>query len=109
MIRRSLAVAVGAILVLAPLASGRASETIDVGDNFFAPKKETIKKNDRLKFDWVGAEEHTVTKGKGPGPFFDSGPITGSGIQFKRKFTKKGNYTLICTLHSEMTMKVEVK
>ena len=95
-------------MMVVPAASA-ATKTIDVGDNFFDPAKKTIKKNDTLAFNWVGVEEHTVTKAKGPGPFFDSEGITGSGVQYKRKFKKKGDYLLICTLHEEMTMKVKVK
>jgi plastocyanin len=111
-VRRTFAViaalAVAGILAIASGASG-ASKTIDVGDNFFAPQKAKIKKNDKLKFNWTGVEEHDVARAKGPGKFFESGPITGSGVQFVHKFTKKGDYTLICTLHQEMKMKVEVK
>jgi plastocyanin len=112
MVRRTFAIAASlaavGILMIASGAAGRASETVDVGDNFFAPTKLKIKKDDRVKFDWVGTEEHDVARAKGPGKFFESGPITGSGIQYKHKFTKKGTYKLICSLHSEMTMRVEV-
>jgi plastocyanin len=68
-----------------------------------------IKKGDRLAFNWIGTDEHTVTKAKGPGPFFDSGPLEGSGVLYKRKFKKKGDYQLICTLHTGMKMKLVVK
>lgn len=111
--RRAFAIATSlaaaGILAIASGAAGRASETVDVGDNFFAPERAKIKKNDKLKFDWVGVEEHDVARAKGPGKFFESGPITGSGIQFSHRFKEKGTYTLICTLHQEMKMKVEVK
>jgi len=103
------ALAATGILAIASGASGRASKTIEVGDNFFGPAKTKIKKDDRLKFNWVGVEEHDVARAKGPGKFFESGPITGSGVQYSHKFTKKGDYTVICTLHQEMKMKVEVK
>jgi plastocyanin len=113
MVRRTFAIvaalaAVGA-MVVATGASGRATKTVDVGDNFFAPKNLKIKKGDKLAFDWVGVEEHDVAKAKGPGKFFESGPITGSGVQYKRKFKDKGKYKIICTLHQEMKMNLEVK
>jgi plastocyanin len=112
MMRRTFAIAASlaaaGILMIASGAAGRASETVDVGDNFFAPTNLKIKKDDRVKFNWVGAETHDVARVKGPGKFFESGPIRESGIQFKHKFTKKGTYKLICTLHEEMKMRVEV-
>ena len=30
-------------------------------------------------------------------------------MNFTRKFNDKGKYTIICTLHSDMTMKLKVK
>ena len=112
--RRTFAVvaALGAagILMVAPGAtSGRATKTIDVGDNFFAPKDKKIKKGDKLAFNWVGSEEHDVARAKGPGKFFESGPITGSGVQYSHKFKDAGKYKIICTLHQEMKMNLEVK
>jgi plastocyanin len=112
MVRRTFAIAASlaaaGILMIASGAAGRASETVDVGDNFFTPKRVKIDKNDRVKFNWIGTEEHDVARAKGPGKFFDSGPLEGSGVLFKHKFTEKGTYKLICTLHQEMTMRVEV-
>jgi plastocyanin len=112
--RRTLAIAatlgLALILVIVPAASGRrATKTVDVGDNFFDPTNMKIKKNDRVAFDWVGIEEHDVARAKGPGKFFESGATSTPGVNFKHKFTKKGTYKIICTLHSEMKMKIEVK
>jgi plastocyanin len=106
-----LAAAIGAaaILALSPLASGRATKTVQVNDDFYAPNRVKLKKCDKIAFDWVGINEHTVTKTKGPGPFFDSGPRQGTGVLYTRRFKKRGDYKLICTLHTGMTMKVEVK
>jgi plastocyanin len=106
-----LAAAIGTavILALSPLASGRATKTVQVADDFFTPKRVKIHKNDRVRFEWVGANEHTVTKAKGPGPFFDSGPEQGTGVLYSHKFKKRGDYKLICTLHADMGMRVEVK
>jgi plastocyanin len=101
--------AAAAILVVASGASGRATETVDVGDDFFAPKKLKIEKNDRVAFNWIGENEHDVALGDGPGKFFNSGPTDEPGVNFKKKFKKTGKYTLICTLHSEMTMNLKVK
>jgi plastocyanin len=106
-----LAAAIGAavILALSPVAAGRATKTVQVADDFFDPKRVKIRKRDKIAFDWVGVNEHSVTKTKGPGPFFDSGTKSGSGVLYTRRFKKAGDYRLICTVHPDMTMKVEVK
>ncbi len=111
--RRSLSIAAAAGLVIAMLvaagASGRATKTVDVADDFFDPAKVTIKEKNKLAFNWIGANEHDIAKTKGPGKFFESGPIQGSGVLYTKKFSKAGKYTLICTLHDDMDMKVVVK
>ncbi|HEX6117177.1 MAG TPA: plastocyanin/azurin family copper-binding protein [Solirubrobacterales bacterium] len=101
--------AVAGTLFIASGAAGRASETVDVGDNFFDPGRVKIHKNDKVKFNWVGTEEHDVARAKGPGRFFESGPITGTGVLYSHRFKKKGTYKIICTLHEEMRMRLEVK
>jgi plastocyanin len=111
--RRSLAIAGSVALIVAmlvaPGAAGRATKTVDVGDDFFDPGKVTIKKKDRIAFNWIGENEHNVAKSDGPGKFWESDELSGSGVLFKRKFTKPGKYTLICTLHAGMDMRVKVK
>jgi plastocyanin len=108
MIRRALLPAIAAILLVASAAVAK-TETVKVGDDFFSPKKAKIHKNDRIAFEWIGENEHDIVKTKGPGGFFESGPLTGSGVLYKHKFKKPGDYKLICSIHQDMTMKVEVK
>ena len=108
MIRRAIVPAIAVLLLVASAAFAK-TETVEVGDDFFSPKKAKIQKNDRIAFDWIGTNEHDIVKVKGPGNFFESGPITGSGVEFKHKFKKAGDYKLICSIHENMTMKVEVK
>ncbi len=67
-----------------------------------------VKRDTRVNFNWIGTSEHDIVKVKGPGRFFESGPITGSGVQFRHKFKKSGRYKLICSIHEEMKMKLEV-
>jgi plastocyanin len=110
--RRKLALAASlaaaGILAISSVAAG-ATKTVDVDDNFFDPDVMKIKKNDKVAFNWIGVEEHDVALGKGPGKFFNSGPTAEPGVNFTKKFKKPGDYKLICTLHSEMTMKLKVK
>lgn len=109
--RLGIAGAIGAtaVLVFAGGATGKGTKTVDVGDDFFAPKSLEVKKGTKVAFDWIGENEHDVAKGKGPGKFFNSGPTDEQGVNFKRKFKDKGKYKIICTLHPDMTMKLKVK
>ena len=64
-----------------------------------------------VRFNWVGALTHDVTKSTGPGRFFQSGPPeSGPGVLYKRRFSKPGRYRLICTVHlPDMKMSLRVK
>ena len=103
------AIGVAAVLLTAGGAPAKGTKTVDVADDFFSPKSLEVKKGTKVAFDWVGVNEHDVAKGKGPGKFFNSGPTEEPGVNFTRKFKDKGKYKIICTLHSEMTMKLKVK
>lgn len=109
MIRRAIATTAVLALAVVPVAFGRATKTVELGDNFFDPTSLKVKKDARVAFEWTGNEEHNVTKAKGPGPFFESETTSQQGVNFKHRFKKKGAYKLICTLHGEMRMKIEVK
>jgi plastocyanin len=110
--RRTLALAatlaVAGILAIASVAAG-ATKTVDLGDNFFDPDVMKIKKNDKVNFNWTGFDEHNVTKAKGPGKFFASETTSEPGVNFAKKFKKKGEYKFICTLHGEMKLTLKVK
>ena len=107
MIRRTIAIAAALCLFVVPVAFG-GTKTVEVGDDFFKPTDLKIKKDTRVAFEWTGINVHDVVKVKGPGPFFESGPIDEPGVQFKRKFKKAGTYKLICSIHDGMKMKLEV-
>lgn len=83
-------------------------KTVEVGDDFFSPKTLSISKGTKVAFKWVGKDEHNIIKKSGPGGDFSS-PVTDErGVQFRHKFKKAGTYRLICTIHEEMKMKVNV-
>jgi plastocyanin len=104
-----LTVAAAAVLLTVALASGRASKTVEAGDDFFSPSSLSVSKGTKVKFNWTGSDEHDVVKKKGPGPGFASGATDADGVNFKYKFTKKGKYKVICTLHEQMKMKIKVR
>jgi plastocyanin len=84
-----------------------ATGNVSVKDNFFSPKAKTIKKGSTIKWTWRGNVPHNVVKAKGPGKRFSS-KVQAKGT-YKHKFTRKGKYTIVCTIHSGMKMTVTVR
>jgi plastocyanin len=88
------------------------TKTVKVSDDFFAPTKITVKKGTTIKWVWRNADTggattdntHTVTDAKGN--FTSAETDTGT---YKHKFKKTGKFTILCAVHDEMTMKVNVK
>jgi plastocyanin len=98
-----------ALLVLSGVAGARGSTTIQVGDDYFSPTKETVSAGTKVKFKWVGDDKHNVVKKSGPGGGFESGVTDDRGVNFKKKFKKAGKYKIVCTIHEGMDMKLKVK
>lgn len=112
-IRRVLAlttsIGVASVLALGSSALGRGkTETVDVGDDFFAPATLTIREGTTVDFDWVGDGFHDVV-GEGPGRDFESPGQQGSGVLYSKRFTRPGNYSIICTYHLEEGMAMDLR
>jgi len=101
-------VAALALVALAGVAGARGSVTIKVGDDFFDPASKTVSSGTKVKFKWIGSDEHDVVKKKGPGGGFASGATDEPGVNFSKKFKKEGTYKIICTIHEDMKMKLKV-
>jgi plastocyanin len=109
-----LVLAITAVLVLSlaaltTSAGARGSAKIKVGDDFFSPDSKTIAAGTKVKFNWIGSDEHNVVQAKGPGADFDSGHLQGSGVLFTHKFKKAGTYKIICTIHDDMKLRLKVQ
>jgi len=103
--------AVGAAFLAAgPAEAGRAQK-VDIGSNFFAPGKKTVKVGEKVRFVWEaggGFEVHDVNVRKGPARF--KSPLQAGGSFTTKKLTKPGKYFLFCSQHpDEMTMTLTVK
>lgn len=89
-----------------------ATKSVNVGDNYFVKSKGvptvTVKSGDRVRWRWVGDSPHNVVVTKGPAKF--SSPTKTSGT-YTRKVTKKGLYTIVCTIHgaADQSMKLRVR
>lgn len=105
----SLALVAALALSTAASEAGKKSTRITVGNNFFSPKKKTVKKGTKVKFKWEGGgAPHDVTKKKGPRGKFQSDLTSQSGVNFKKKFKKPGTYRIFCTIHPD-SMKLRLK
>ncbi|HWH92814.1 MAG TPA: plastocyanin/azurin family copper-binding protein [Baekduia sp.] len=97
------AVAAGALAIPA----FAATKTVQVKDNVFVANKITVKKGTTVKWVWKGKAPHNVKVTKGPVKFGSKTQVNGS---FARRLTKKGTYTVLCTIHAPgMKMTITVK
>jgi plastocyanin len=103
------AIGISLVLIAGPPASGKGTKTVDVGDNFFDPESLTVKEDTKIKFEWVGVDDHNVFKQSGPGRYFESDNTDQTGFVYTRKFKKPGRYVLGCILHEDMDMDLKVK
>jgi plastocyanin len=91
--------------VLAGPSLGAGTKTVSVKDNVFAPKSLSVKKGTTIRWVWKGKAPHNVHVTKGPQKF--TSPVKTKG-SYSRKLTKKGSYTMVCTIHNGMKMTVKV-
>ena len=96
------------LMVVAALAAGMtaslafgATKRVRVSGFKFTPKTITIKRGDTVRWSWAGSIPHNV-KGSG----FKS--KTNRRVTYRRKFSRKGTYRYVCTLHSSMKVTVKV-
>ena len=105
-----IALVVGCLGTLASVAM--AARSVKVGDDYYVRSSGvptvTVSKGTTVKWNFVGSNPHSVTVLKGPKKF-DSG-VKSSG-SYKKKMTKRGTYTIYCTIHgaSDQKMKLKVK
>ena len=88
---------------------------VALGDNFFSPALLDIKANDIIEWSWANVgprEPHNVTLANAPSGVNRSDYIseltTDQSTRFKRAFPKVGTYNFLCSIHTEMSMTVNV-
>ncbi|MBJ7458676.1 MAG: cupredoxin domain-containing protein [Thermoleophilaceae bacterium] len=88
-------------------AAASAVRGVTVGDSFFSPSSLSIARNDTVRFRWNGtSRRHNVSVRTGPVKF-NSQTRRGS-YNYTHKFTRRGTYSLYCTIHPN-TMKATVR
>lgn len=103
--------AVGALLGTLAVTAFGATRTVKIGDNWFVrasgSHSAVIAKGSTVKWVWTGRRPHNVTKTGGPGRGFHS--TTKSSGSYRHTFRRRGLYTIVCTIHPGMEMKLRVK
>jgi plastocyanin len=105
--------AVTAIVVAAGIGAsavpsmGASTRGVSVKDDKFVAKSVTLSKGASVRWVWKGHAPHNVTVVRGP-KMFRAGTRTKG--RFTHKFTARGTYKIICTIHApDMKMTVTVK
>jgi plastocyanin len=97
----------GAVCAALAIPAFAATKTVRVDDDFFSPRTVTVKRNDTVKWRWVGENPHNVKATKGPARFSSGSPKT-SGT-YSRKMTKRGTYRIVCVVHPKMIGTLRVR
>ena len=104
-----------AALAVAPAATAGSTpkKTVKVGDYFLSPGKLTVRPGTKVTWKWLNSngDTHDVKLKKGPkGVKKFHSDYASTDFSFARKLTKKGKYTVICTLHpTQMHQVITVK
>lgn len=101
-IASALAVALLAVFAIPALAGTR---TVLVRDNNYSPKTLSVSKGSSVRFRWTGKAPHNVVA-SGPVSFRSSLKREGT---YTKRMTRRGTYRILCTIHSEMRMRLTVR
>lgn len=82
--------------------------TVLLGDNFFKPRGKVARRGTIVRFRWIGNRTHNVVKRRGPGPRFRSRTTSRRGVNYAKRFRRRGNYLLVCTIHPR-TMRLTLR
>jgi plastocyanin len=93
--------------------AAKKTKTVGVFDDYFSPELVKIRKGDKVKWVWdefsTGFHDVTVIKKPRGTKKFHS-KTTSAPYSYRHRFTKRGRYKLICTVHSgSMRMTVRVR
>lgn len=109
---RKILLTLGALALVAALAvpALAATRTVKVGDDWFVRPSGShnvlIRKGSSVKWVWTGRIRHNVTVTRGPVKFHSRTQTKGT---FIKRFTRRGSYTIVCTIHPGMEMNLRVK
>jgi plastocyanin len=114
-VRGVLGVVIGAaVLAVAPATASTTPKpvSVQVGDDYFAPAKKTVKPGTKIVWKWllVNGNTHDVKLKKGPRGVkrFHSDPAA-ADFTYKKTLKVKGKYSIICTFHENMVQTITVR
>jgi plastocyanin len=96
------------------LPHGPIAATVDVRDKYFSPAIVNIRSGQSILWVWnaVNADAHNVNLVNHPKGIerleFSTPNSPSVGFEFRRTFRVPGTYDFVCSIHYNMTMKVEV-
>jgi plastocyanin len=104
-----IAVLIAAVSAVAASQALAASRSVKIGDDYFVRKGSTptitVRKGSTVTWRFRGSALHNVAVTRGPVRFHS--PYKDSG-SFSKKMRHAGRYTIVCTIHSGMKMKLRV-
>lgn len=102
--------AVAIVPGLGGVATAAPKTTVALGDNFFKPAKKSVRRGTTVRFKWIGSNLHNVVKRRGPGGGIRSKTTSRPGVNFAKRFGKRGTYRFVCTIHpAAMRLKLNVR
>ena len=113
--RRALLIAGVALLCAVPAqAAEAAGKTVRVHDNYFLKDDLTVKRGTVVTWRWPDFYEagdvHAIRLKSGPkGVKKFQSEAAATDYTFKRKLRVAGKYRIVCTLHTDMQMRIRVR
>ncbi len=107
--KRATAVTVGLAVAMTTAAAAAGPRTVDVRvkDIEFAPKRVTIKRGDTVR--WLFLDARTPHNVRSTGrPRFKGSPTKQEG-SYRVRFTRRGTYRYVCSIHLNMKGTVVVR
>jgi plastocyanin len=83
--------------------TAQAAKTVRVADNSFVASSVSVKRGTVIRFRWVGNAPHNVV-----GRAFKNISARRNGT-VRRKTRKRGRFTLRCTIHPGMNLRLRVR
>jgi plastocyanin len=107
---RKLSIAV-LLTLLAAAPAAAAPRKVSVGDDWFVRDGRaatvTVNKGKKVRWRWVGRDQHNVVVQSGPRRF--QSPLKRSG-RYTKKMRKRGTYKIVCSIHQpDMRMTLVVR
>jgi plastocyanin len=105
-VKKLIALGAAGAVALTAVPALAATRTVRVDDNVFRADSVSLKRNDTIRFRWVGEAPHNITRTRGPSFRTISNRKRGT---VSRRFTRRGTYRLTCTIHPGMDLRVRVR